>query len=105
MIRHRPCRRRSLAHRAGLFARPLRSLPAIQRQYHTVCSAVAVNGGEIGRAQALQAQAAGIEPTTDMNPVLLKPNTDLGAQVIVHGRAIGNMAAIDAIYAKAGYVR
>jgi len=58
-------------------------------------SAVTVDGGEIGRAQALQAQAAGIEPTTDMNPVLLKPNTDLGAQVIVNGRAIGNMCAAE----------
>src|SRR5579862_7800248 len=56
-------------------------------------SAVAVDGGEIGRAQALQAQAAGIAPTTDMNPVLLKPNTDVGAQVIVHGRAVGTMHA------------
>ncbi len=58
-------------------------------------SAVTVEGGEIGRAQALQAQAAGLEPVTDMNPVLLKPNTDLGAQVIVHGRAIGNMQAAE----------
>jgi adenosylcobyric acid synthase len=56
-------------------------------------SAVAHDGGEIGRAQALQAQAAGIEPTTDMNPVLLKPQTDQGAQVIIHGRAIGAMQA------------
>ena len=56
-------------------------------------SAVTADGGEIGRAQALQAQAAGVEPTTDMNPILLKPNTDLGAQVIVHGRAVGNMPA------------
>jgi adenosylcobyric acid synthase len=56
-------------------------------------SAVTVDGGEIGRAQALQAQAAGLEPVTDMNPVLLKPNTDLGAQVIVHGRSVGNMHA------------
>jgi adenosylcobyric acid synthase len=56
-------------------------------------SAVAIDGGEIGRAQALQAQAAGIAPTTDMNPILLKPNTDLGAQVIIHGRAIGNLEA------------
>jgi adenosylcobyric acid synthase len=56
-------------------------------------SAVSADGGEIGRAQALQAQAAGIPPTCDLNPVLLKPNTDLGAQVIVHGRAIGNMLA------------
>jgi adenosylcobyric acid synthase len=58
-------------------------------------SAVTIDGGEIGRAQALQAWAAGLEPTTDMNPVLLKPNTDVGAQVIVNGRAIGNMCAAE----------
>jgi adenosylcobyric acid synthase len=56
-------------------------------------SAVTVDGGEIGRAQALQAEACGLESHTDMNPVLLKPNTDIGAQVIVHGRAIGEMDA------------
>lgn len=58
-------------------------------------SAVTVDGGEIGRAQALQAQAAGIEPITDLNPILLKPNTEVGAQVIVNGRAIGNMPAAE----------
>ncbi|MHB8453665.1 MAG: cobyric acid synthase [Acidiferrobacterales bacterium] len=56
-------------------------------------SAVTVDGGEIGRAQAVQAQACGLEPHTDMNPVLLKPNTDIGAQVIVHGRALASMNA------------
>ena len=56
-------------------------------------SAVTADGGEIGRAQALQAQAAGLQPTTDMNPVLLKPTTDVGAQVIIHGRAVANMDA------------
>ncbi|WP_201316169.1 cobyric acid synthase [Dyella sp. EPa41] len=56
-------------------------------------AAVTVDGGEIGRAQAVQAQAAGLPPHTDFNPVLLKPNSDVGAQVIVHGRAIGNMDA------------
>jgi adenosylcobyric acid synthase len=56
-------------------------------------SAVAADGGEIGRAQAVQAQAAGIEPRTDMNPILLKPSTDVGAQVIVQGKAVGNMDA------------
>jgi adenosylcobyric acid synthase len=56
-------------------------------------SAVTVDGGEIGRAQAVQAQACGLEPHTDMNPVLLKPNSDTGAQVIIHGRAIGAMRA------------
>src|SRR3984893_9626936 len=58
-------------------------------------SAVTVDGGEIGRAQALQAQAAGVEATTDMNPILLKPNSDLGAQVIVHGHVVGNMPAAE----------
>lgn len=56
-------------------------------------SAVTVDGGEIGRAQAVQAQACGLEPHTDMNPVLLKPNTDIGAQVIIHGRALAAMDA------------
>ena len=58
-------------------------------------SAVTVDGGEIGRAQAVQAQACGLEPHTDMNPVLLKPNTDVGAQVIIHGHAVANMNARD----------
>lgn len=56
-------------------------------------SAVTADGGEIGRAQAVQAQAAGLAPHSDMNPVLLKPNSDTGAQVIIHGRAVGNMKA------------
>jgi adenosylcobyric acid synthase len=60
-------------------------------------SAVTVDGGEIGRAQALQAYAAGLAPRIDFNPVLLKPNTDKRAQVIIHGKAIadegGNMSA------------
>jgi adenosylcobyric acid synthase len=56
-------------------------------------SAVTKDGGEIGRAQAVQAQACCIDPTTDMNPVLLKPNSDTGAQVIVHGKAVANMNA------------
>ena len=54
-------------------------------------SAVTPEGGEIGRAQAVQAAACGIPPHTDMNPVLLKPNSDTGSQVIVQGRAVGNM--------------
>ena len=57
-------------------------------------SAVTAEGGEIGRAQAVQAQAAGLPPHTDMNPILLKPNSDVGAQVIIHGRAISNMDAV-----------
>ena len=57
-------------------------------------SAVTADGGEIGRAQAVQAQACGLAPHTDMNPILLKPNSDTGAQVIIQGRAIGNMNAV-----------
>ena len=56
-------------------------------------SAVTIDGGEIGRAQAVQAQACRIEPHSDMNPILLKPNSDVGTQVIVHGHAVGNMQA------------
>jgi adenosylcobyric acid synthase len=57
-------------------------------------SAVTADGGEIGRAQAVQAQACNLEPHTDMNPVLLKPNSDTGAQVIIHGRAVTTMNAV-----------
>lgn len=58
-------------------------------------AAVTVDGGEIGRAQALQAMAAGLEPHTDMNPVLLKPETDVGAQVVVQGRRLTTVRARD----------
>ncbi len=57
-------------------------------------SAVTVDGGEIGRAQALQALAAGLAPHTDFNPVLLKPATDKRAQVIIHGKALTDLDAL-----------
>jgi len=56
-------------------------------------SAVTENGGEVGRAQALQAQAAGLKPHTDMNPILIKPSSDTKAQIIIHGKAIQTMEA------------
>lgn len=56
-------------------------------------AAVTEDGGEIGRAQAVQAMACGLPPHTDMNPVLLKPNSDTGCQVIIHGRVVGNQEA------------
>ncbi len=58
-------------------------------------AAVTPGGGEIGRAQALQAKAAGVSPTVHMNPVLLKPQSDIGAQVVVQGRAEGTVKARD----------
>jgi len=56
-------------------------------------SFVTPEGGEMGRAQVVQAEAAGLEPHVDMNPILLKPNTDIGAQVIIHGKVFGNLNA------------
>ncbi|WP_120633240.1 cobyric acid synthase [Ruegeria sp. EL01] len=58
-------------------------------------AAVTENGGEIGRAQALQARAAKLPTHTDMNPILLKPETDTGAQIIVQGQRAGTMKAGD----------
>lgn len=58
-------------------------------------AAVTADGGEIGRAQALQAWACGLEPLVDMNPVLLKPETDTGAQVIVQGQRFATLKARD----------
>lgn len=56
-------------------------------------AAVTADGGEIGRAQALQARAARVAPSVHMNPVLLKPQSEIGAQVVVQGRARGNARA------------
>jgi len=56
-------------------------------------AAVTADGGEIGRAQALQAVACGLPPHTDMNPVLLKPETDFGSQVVVQGKRITTVKA------------
>jgi adenosylcobyric acid synthase len=58
-------------------------------------AAVTADGGEIGRAQALQARACRMAPSIHMNPVLLKPQSEIGAQVVVHGRVLGNARARD----------
>ncbi len=57
-------------------------------------SFVTPDGGEIGRAQAVQALASRVRPTVDMNPVLMKPSSDRCAQIIVHGKPIGNLSAV-----------
>src|SRR5258707_5931872 len=58
-------------------------------------AAVTADGGEIGRAQALQARACGVTPSRDMNPVLLKPQSEIGAQVIVQGSVLASASARD----------
>ena len=75
--------------RRGLSVRPFKP------QNMSNNAAVTVDGGEIGRAQALQARAAGVDPVTDMNPVLLKPESDIGAQVVVQGQRIATLKARD----------
>jgi adenosylcobyric acid synthase len=81
---------------AGLcrvLARRKKSVVPFKPQNMALNSAVTEDGGEIGRAQAVQAQACGLPPHTDMNPVLLKPSTDTAAQVIINGRPLTDMDA------------
>ncbi len=73
--------------RRGLKVRPFKP------QNMSNNAAVTADGGEIGRAQALQARACGVEPLTDMNPVLLKPQSESGAQIVLDGRVWGNASA------------
>lgn len=75
--------------RRGLLVAPFKP------QNMALNSAVAADGGEIGRAQYLQAQACGVEACSDMNPVLLKPESDCGAQVIVQGKVRTSLQARD----------
>ena len=75
--------------RRGLAVRPFKP------QNMSNNAAVTADGGEIGRAQALQARACGVAPIVDMNPVLLKPETDVGAQVVVRGRRVATLRARD----------
>lgn len=67
-------------------------------------SFITKDGGEMGRAQVVQAEAAGIDPDTRMNPILLKPTTDVGSQVIVNGQVQGNMRAVEYYRKKREYI-
>ena len=67
-------------------------------------SFITVDGGEMGRAQVVQAEAAGIAPDVRMNPILLKPTTDVGSQVIVNGVVQGNMRAMEYYQRKQEYI-
>jgi adenosylcobyric acid synthase len=75
--------------RRGLRVRPFKP------QNMSNNAAVTADGGEIGRAQALQARACRIEPSVHMNPVLLKPQSDIGAQVVLRGKSLGSARAKD----------
>ncbi len=75
--------------RRGLTVRPFKP------QNMSNNAAVTVDGGEIGRAQALQARAAGVQPSVHMNPVLLKPQSETGSQVVVQGKVEGTAKARD----------
>jgi len=67
------------------------SVAPFKAQNMALNSFITADGGEIGRAQALQAEASRVEPVVDMNPVLLKASGEMGSQVIIHGKAIGHM--------------
>ncbi len=75
-----------------LFRKGVRVAP-FKPQNMALNSAVTIDGGEIGRAQAVQAEACGLEPHSDMNPVLLKPTSDQGAQIIIQGQVRFNLEA------------
>ena len=68
-------------------------------------SFITAEGGEMGRAQVVQAEAAGIAPDVRMNPILLKPTTDSGSQVIVNGQVVGNMRATEYYRRKREFLR
>ena len=74
-------------HRRGLRVRPFKP------QNMSNNAAVTAEGGEIGRAQALQARACGVAPSVHMNPVLLKPQSEVGSQIVVQGRVVGQARA------------
>ncbi len=76
-----------------VFKQDGRTVAPFKAQNMSLNSYPAIEGGEIGRAQVAQAEAAGLPPSVDMNPVLLKPTTDVGAQVIVRGKAVAHMDA------------
>jgi len=85
-----------LLHRSGVRVAPFKA------QNMSLNSFVTPEGHEIGRAQALQAEACGIPPHVDMNPILLKPQSDTCSQVVVHGKVWGNREASAYFYGRQG---
>ena len=85
-------------HQDGLRTAPFKS------QNMALNSGITPDGKEMGRAQIFQAEAAGIIPDVRMNPILLKPTTDVGSQVIVNGQVRGNMQAMEYFRRKRDYI-
>jgi adenosylcobyric acid synthase len=88
-----------------LFRREGIRVAPFKAQNMALNSFITPEGGEMGRAQVVQAQAAGLAPHVDMNPILLKPSSEVGSQVIVHGRVYGNFSARDYYRLKPRLVR
>ncbi len=78
-----------------IFARKGYKVAPFKAQNMALNSFITREGKEMGRAQVVQAEAAMIQPHSDMNPVLIKPNSDTGAQIIIHGEVYGNMTAVE----------
>ena len=92
---------------AGLcrvFKQDGRRVAPFKSQNMALNSFITAAGGEMGRAQVVQAEAAGITPDVRMNPILLKPTTDVGSQVIVNGVVQGNMRAMEYYRRKRAYI-
>jgi adenosylcobyric acid synthase len=89
---------------ARVFARRGMRVRPFKPQNMSNNAAVTADGGEIGRAQALQARAAGVPPTVHMNPVLLKPQSEIGSQVVVQGKVVGTFKAREYQALKPGFL-
>ncbi|TMC19954.1 MAG: cobyric acid synthase [Chloroflexi bacterium] len=87
-----------------IFAQEGYRVAPFKAQNMSLNAAVTKDGGEIGRAQATQAEAAGVEPTVAMNPILLKPESDSRSQVIVMGRPLAAMAAQEYYQRRTGFL-
>ena len=80
------------------------SVAPFKSQNMALNSYITAEGLEMGRAQVMQAEAAGTEPSVLMNPILLKPTSDVGSQVIVNGEVVGNMRAMEYFRRKREFV-